>query len=60
MINKDSENMVKIRDALIALIIAVILSGFSWKIDNLIFNWGQLAGVIIGIAILIWSEKKEY
>ncbi len=51
--------MVKLRDALIALIIAVILSGFSWRMDNLALNWGQLAGAIIGIAILIWSDSKK-
>lgn len=51
--------MVRLRDALIALVIAIILSGFSWKIDNLIFNFGQPVGAIIGIAILIWSDKKK-
>ena len=50
--------MVRLKDALIALAIGIILSGFSWKYDNLIFNWGQLIGAVIGVAILMWSEKR--
>jgi len=50
--------MVRMRDALIALAVGIILSGFAWKVDNFIFNWGQLIGGIIGIAILMWSEKR--